>query len=38
MEFEGKNTIKLYKTDKNGRIDKTLGFLKYKTNLITYNQ
>lgn len=37
MEIEGKNTIKMFKTDKNGKIDKTLGTYKYKLNAITYD-
>lgn len=32
-----KNTIKLYKTDKNGKIDKTMGSTIYKVNNISYN-
>ena len=38
MDIEVKNTIKLFKTDKNGRIDKSLGSTIYKFNTISFNQ
>lgn len=38
LDIEVKNTIKLFKTDKNGRIDKSLGSTLYKFNTISFNQ
>lgn len=37
MEIEDKKNIRLYKTDKGGRIEKSLGSYKYKLNNLTYN-
>lgn len=32
-----KNTLRLYKTDKNGKIDRTMGSILYKVDNISYN-
>jgi hypothetical protein len=37
MELEDKNSIRMFKTDKNGKVDKTLGSFKYRVNAITYD-
>jgi hypothetical protein len=37
IEFLDKTKLKLYKLDKNGKIDKTMGFFSYKFNSITFN-
>ena len=38
LEFKNDNTVKLYKSTKNGCFEKSLGCLKYKLNEISYNQ
>ena len=37
MDIEAKNVIKLFKADKNGRIDKSLGSTTYKLHNISFS-
>jgi hypothetical protein len=37
MELEDRNSIRIFKTDKNGKVDKTLGSFKYRVNSITFD-
>lgn len=36
LEFKGENTIKLYRSTKNGCFEKSLGSFKFKLHQITY--